>query len=106
MADIELLSAKIQERFERLLERVTVALNELTIEVARDHLQEICLALRDDPEFDFKLLIDVCGVDYLKYGLDEWETESTTETGFGRGVIRNHVPEMPVATPTKPRFAS
>ena len=47
---------------------------------------EVCLALRDEPEFDFKLLIDVCGVDYLHYGLSEWETESATATGFERGV--------------------
>ena len=43
-------------------------------------------ALRDDPAFDFKMLMDVCGVDYLHYGLSEWETESATATGFERGV--------------------
>ena len=32
------------------------------------------------------MLIDVCGVDYLQYGKDEWQTESATLTGFGRGV--------------------
>lgn len=105
MADIESLSAKIKERFERLLERVIIRSNELTIEVAAQHLHQICIALRDESEFDFKLLIDVCGVDYLKYGLDEWQTESTTATGFGRGVTRDHVPED-FPSEVFPRFAS
>ena len=31
------------------------------------------------------MLIDLCGVDYLHYGLSEWRTETTTATGFSRG---------------------
>ncbi|WP_149193726.1 NADH-quinone oxidoreductase subunit C [Luteimonas suaedae] len=42
-----------------------------------------CLALRD--EFGFEQLIDVCGVDYLSYGSDEWDTDVSSE-GFSRGV--------------------
>ena len=42
-----------------------------------------CRALRD--EFGFEQLIDVCGVDYLGYGSDEWDTELLSE-GFSRGV--------------------
>ena len=32
------------------------------------------------------MLMDLCGVDYLNYGQDEWETSSATNTGFSRGV--------------------
>jgi NADH-quinone oxidoreductase subunit C len=35
--------------------------------------------------------MDVCGVDYLTYGTDEWNTEDATETGFSRGVERGPV---------------
>jgi NADH-quinone oxidoreductase subunit C len=35
--------------------------------------------------------MDVCGVDYLRYGIDEWTTESATESGFSRGVEREFV---------------
>ncbi|MDH5823461.1 NADH-quinone oxidoreductase subunit C [Luteimonas sp. RD2P54] len=42
-----------------------------------------CLVLRD--EFGFEQLIDVCGVDHLSYGSDEWDTEVSSE-GFSRGV--------------------
>ena len=44
---------------------------------------EACQALRD--EFGFELLIDVAGVDYLGYGSDEWDTDTSSE-GFSRGV--------------------
>ena len=42
-----------------------------------------CRALRD--EFGFEQLIDVCGVDHLGYGSDEWDTDVSSE-GFSRGV--------------------
>jgi NADH-quinone oxidoreductase subunit C len=34
------------------------------------------------------MLMDVCGVDYLNYGSDEWTTNDATDTGFSRGVQR------------------
>lgn len=36
-----------------------------TVVVKRERLAEVAQFLRDDPEMDFKLPIDVCGVDYL-----------------------------------------
>jgi len=42
-----------------------------------------CVALRD--EFGFEVFVDLCGVDYLGYGTDEWDTEVSSE-GFSRGV--------------------
>ena len=66
MADIESLSANLNERFSRLIENSIIQSNELTIEVAPAHLIEMSMVLRDDPIFDFKLLLDVCGVDYLR----------------------------------------
>jgi NADH-quinone oxidoreductase subunit C len=89
MAEIDILSTKINERFSNLIQHAHVALNELTLQVSPGHLLEVCLALRDETDFRFNLLIDVCGVDYLHYGISEWETESTTATGFERGVEVN-----------------
>lgn len=100
MTNIETLHEKITKRFNSLIERVTVACGELTIKVAPSSIREICLVLRDEGEFNFKLLIDICGVDYLHYGFAEWETESTTATGFERGVKEIQNPQ-----PNRPRFA-
>jgi NADH-quinone oxidoreductase subunit C len=44
---------------------------------------ESCRALRD--EFGFGMLIDVCGVDGMGYGSDEWDTGVSSQ-GFSRGV--------------------
>ena len=42
-------------------------------------------AARCATTFGFEQLIDVCGVDYLGYGSDEWDTDVSSE-GFSRGV--------------------
>ena len=65
---------------------VRTANGETTLEVAADAWRTTALALRDEAEFRFEVLIDVCGVDYLGYGDDEWDTESVTFEGFSRGV--------------------
>ncbi|MEO1245599.1 MAG: NADH-quinone oxidoreductase subunit C [Pseudomonadota bacterium] len=82
----ETLAARIEERFGGQLKRVGSNCGELTYEVDKSVLPEIATALRDESEFGFELLVDVCGVDYLTHGSDEWKTESATDTGFSRGV--------------------
>lgn len=95
MTEINALLTQIQSRFSVEIESATVALDELTLEIKSAHLLTVCQALRDEPDFDFKLLVDVCGVDYLHYGLDDWQTNSATETGFGRGVLNKMERENP-----------
>ena len=58
----------------------------MTIELAAEDLLEVATALRDEPDFSFEVLMDVCGVDYANYGKDEWATEETSGSGFSRGV--------------------
>jgi NADH-quinone oxidoreductase subunit C len=62
------------------------ALGQYTIELAPERLLEVAKALRDERAFRFEQLIDLCGVDYLGYGQDEWETDAVTSEGFSRGV--------------------
>ena len=61
-----------------------VAHGEAMLEVAVADWLPACCELRD--RFDFEVPIDVCGVDYLTYGGDEWETVAVTSEGFSRGV--------------------
>lgn len=51
--------------------QATVAHGELTIEVSKENLIQICQTLRDDQELAFDTVIDVCGVDYSSYGVAE-----------------------------------
>ena len=87
----ETLAARIDERFGEQISRVPSICGELTYEVGKDDLIEVATALRHEAEFGFEMLIDVCGVDYLTYGSDEWTTSSATDTGFSRGVEREPV---------------
>lgn len=86
MTDVTVLGEQIQTRYSTWIESTAIACGQLTVEVKPEHLLDLCRSLYDDADFDFKQLIDVCGVDYLHYGLDDWQTVTTTETGFGRGV--------------------
>ncbi|MDH3614275.1 MAG: NADH-quinone oxidoreductase subunit C [Gammaproteobacteria bacterium] len=87
----ETLAARIDERFGAQMTRVASSCGELTFVVDKDDLHEVATALRNDGEFGFEMLMDVCGVDYLSYGSDEWTTSSATGTGFSRGVEREPV---------------
>lgn len=80
------LAERLATRFGDKLARVQSALGEITIEVAAEHLLEVARALRDERELRFEQLIDLCGVDYLSFGQDEWETTRVSNGGFSRGV--------------------
>ncbi len=82
--DIEV--ARLRKRFAALLGQCEVASGEITMIIPANNLLSVARALRDEPGFRFEMLIDVAGVDYLAYGVDEWATEKATGTGFSRGV--------------------
>jgi len=103
MTDVKTLATQIQERFGDKILDSKIAVGQLTVEISRDHLRELCLKLRDEPDFQFNQLMDVCGVDYLHYGATEWATEDTSTTGFSRGVDEDL--HERVTTWDKPRFA-
>lgn len=81
---------EVAEQFERHFEERVRISNFTrgipTLEIQPGHWLEVCRALRDESVFAFEQLTDLCGVDYLRYGQDEWETEDATTTGFSRGV--------------------
>ena len=85
------LARNIDERFGAEMRRVASTCGELTYELDKDDLIEVATALRNEAEFGFEMLMDVCGVDYLEYGADEWKTNDATDSGFSRGVQRQPV---------------
>jgi NADH-quinone oxidoreductase subunit C len=87
----ETLAARIASRFGDKTVRVESNCGELTFIVASSDLKEVAQALRDEAEFGFEQLMDVCGIDYLTYGEVEWSTQDATEEGFSRGVEREPV---------------
>ena len=80
---------------------ILTAFGEVTLVVPAPELLTVCQRLRDHEHFRFEQLIDVCGVDYAAYGQAEWETETASCTGFGRGVDR----DLDLALDDPQRFA-
>ena len=50
-----------------------VHFGEATLVVNKEQLSQVCIKLRDDAEFAYEELIDLCGVDYSEYGDGAWE---------------------------------
>lgn len=104
MTKPEILAEQLQTRFAEQIINCHIANEQITLEVSAEHLLAMCVALRDEPSFAFDMLIDVCGVDYLYYGIAQWQTKDTTFTGFSRAVDRSH--EERIIPWDKPRFAA
>ncbi len=74
---------RLRARFPAATVTVCAPRGEVGIEFPNGDWHAGCLAIRD--EFGFESLVDLCGVDYLGYGSDEWDTDVSSE-GFSRGV--------------------
>jgi len=76
----------LHAEFGEKLESVTLAFDEVAVELTVKNLLEVATALRDGKTFQFQQLVDLCGVDYSQYGRVEWQTEDASRAGFSRGV--------------------
>ncbi len=101
----EALAQRISARFGDRLSAVDSTCGELTYELDKADLLDVALRLRDDEDFRFEMLVDVCGVDYLTYGKAEWQTEEATSTGFSRGAVPENIVPDDDATFEPRRFA-
>ena len=78
------LSEQLVARFGEAAVQVAQPRGETTLEVPASDWLGVCKSMRD--EFGFETFIDLCGVDYLGYGSDEWDTVGVSSEGFSRGV--------------------
>ncbi len=89
---------------------VEKANGEFTLTVPNDKWVKVAKTLRDHDELHFEQLIDLCGVDYLGYGQDEWEGDDATFEGFSRAIEGSSGPgrfswDERVEAGTESRFA-
>ena len=96
------LAEQLRSQLADSLVSVNTAFNEVTVECELSLLKQVLIQLRDNQSFAFEQLIDLCTVDYLLYGVYDWETNSASENGFSRGVERQ---STKASTLDKPRFA-
>jgi len=78
------LAERLRAQFPDGLVDIAQPRGELTLDVAPDAWHATCRTLRDG--FGFEQCMDICGVDYLGYGSDEWDTTDVSSEGFSRGV--------------------
>ncbi|MCU7938229.1 MAG: NADH-quinone oxidoreductase subunit C [gamma proteobacterium symbiont of Bathyaustriella thionipta] len=70
--------------------QATVAYGELTIEVSKENLLQICQTLRDNQELAFDTIIDICGVDYSTYECSKSHTSRFASVYHLLSVKNNH----------------
>jgi NADH-quinone oxidoreductase subunit C len=79
----------VQTHFGARLRSAVCVRDEITLEADAAQTLAICHELRD--RFQFEQLIDLCGMDYLSYGQDEWDTQASA-SGFSRAVSTAELP--------------
>lgn len=67
------LADSLRSRFAGQFDECFVSVGELNFVVKKENLIEVCTALRDEAEFAFEEMIDLCGVDYSEYAGEEWK---------------------------------
>jgi len=72
MSSVEILLKEIKSTFGKEISHTSIEHNELTIEVKIDDLLPTLKTLKQNKAFQFKQLIDLCGVDYKDYGEGTW----------------------------------
>ncbi len=80
------LCTELKHAFASLLQSVDVKFDEITINVSAENLLQVMSQLCEASELKFEQLVDLSGIDYLEFGVDEWNTETATTSGFSRGV--------------------
>ena len=80
------LADSLRAHFGDRLSSVNVDFKEVTVVIAAENLIEVATELRDNADFGFEQLVDLSGVDYSQFGVEEWQTNDASQTGFSRGV--------------------
>ena len=64
MSDLSQLAEHLTRVLGSALIETKLVVGELTVTVEAAHILDVTKHLRDDPECDFKILVDICGVDW------------------------------------------
>jgi NADH-quinone oxidoreductase subunit C len=99
------LATKLEERFSNELINCILDRGQVTMILPAEHLIPVCKTLRDDEQFAFSQLSDLCGVDYSEYGQVDWATHETSSTGFSRGRQINDNSSTVKTDESRQRFA-
>jgi NADH-quinone oxidoreductase subunit C len=65
MAEINLALKKLKEKFPASVSEVKTFRDEISVTVQKKDIFEICKFLYSDPDLQYQMLIDLCGVDFF-----------------------------------------
>ena len=65
MAEINLAVKKLQEKFPASVLEVKTFRDEINVTIQKKEILEICKFLYSDPDLQYQMLTDLCGVDFL-----------------------------------------
>ncbi len=105
MITVTQLLTLVQKRFGDQVQ-ANIAYDELTLHVAALDLHEWCHALRDEADFKFEQLIDICVVDYLTYAVGAWATSAASSQGFSRATDPVNTHELSANQDNQQRFVA
>lgn len=84
------LADSLRNHFAGMFDECFVSVGQLNFVVKKQNLIEVCTALRDEAEFHFEEMIDLCGVDYSEYADGDWDGERFAVTYQLLSVKNNH----------------
>jgi len=99
------LKAELKAVFDSKMAKLSVDHGQCVMTIDRQDVVAVMTSLKTQKNLAFDQLIDVCGVDYLHYGLSQWETESASSDGFSRAVDMNFTEAKQSDEPMPERFA-
>ena len=70
---------------------VTSVCDQAVMTIPKNQFVETLATLKEHSVYGYDQLMDLCGVDYLHYGIPEWETEQSTHRGYGRAQAQQHL---------------
>ncbi len=83
---LTLLSDLVKSRCKLPAASSRIERDELTLEVQPNSLVETMEILKTDEDIALTQISDLAVVDYLKFGVSDWETKKTSRAGFSRAV--------------------
>ena len=86
-AKLDQFSAQLKLALGNKITKLVFALDEITIECNDEYYIDVCTKLRDHAELKFEQLIDLSGVDYSEYALDEMDAEDKQREGARYAVV-------------------
>jgi NADH-quinone oxidoreductase subunit C len=81
---------RLKEDFGDSIKSTEERFGELTVSLVASDITKVCQALRDNEYYACEQLIDICGVDYLLYGLDD-SSEAPEESSDNRFAVVYHL---------------